>query len=100
MTLGELLKRARTEKELSLRDVERATSGKISNGYLSLLENGEVKQPNPLYLHELAGVYDVSYAELMKHAGYVAPQTAASSSSTSGLAFSGAEDLTDRKSVV
>ena len=94
MTLDEMLKRARTEKELSLRDVERATGGKISNGYLSLLENGEVKQPNPLYLHELARVYGISYAELMRHAGYVAPQAAAGASSPSGLAFSGAEDLT------
>jgi len=93
MTLGEMLKSARTEKELSLRDVEKATKGKISNGYLSLLENDEVKQPSPLYLHELARVYGISYAELMRCAGYVAPQATESSSSASGLAFSGADDL-------
>jgi transcriptional regulator with XRE-family HTH domain len=94
MTLGETLKRARTEKGMSLRDVEKATNGKVSNGYLSLLENGEVKQPSPLYLHELARVYGIGYAELMMHAGYVAPEAVGSAGSGSGLAFSGAEDLT------
>lgn len=94
MTLGETLKRARADKKMSLRDVEKATHGNVSNGYLSLLENGEVKQPSPFYLHELAREYGINYADLMRLAGHVAPEVSASTGSPSGLAFSGAEDLT------
>ena len=39
MTLGELVKKYRTEHELSLRDFSRLSG--ISNGYISMLEKNE-----------------------------------------------------------
>jgi transcriptional regulator with XRE-family HTH domain len=74
MELGTELKAARRRAKLSLRDVERRAG--ISNGYLSLIESGQVKQPAPRFLHALAGVYGVSYGLLMELAGHVAPSPA------------------------
>lgn len=67
--LGEELKRLRTVKRVSLRNVEGAV--KISNAYLSQLERGEVKQPSPHWLFKLAGYYNVPYESLMAAAGYI-----------------------------
>ncbi len=74
MTLGSVLRDARTRKRLSLREVERRTG--ISNGYLSLIESGQVQRPSPRYLHELAETYGVSYPLLMELAGHIAPSPA------------------------
>jgi transcriptional regulator with XRE-family HTH domain len=93
MTLGQALRTARAQKKMSLRDVERATGNKISNGYLSLLESDEIKQPSPIHLYEVARVLGVSYPELMELAGYVAP-TVKTNGQLAGLAFSGANHLT------
>lgn len=71
MSLGEVLKRARNARGLSLRDAERETG--ISNGYLSQLESDNVRQPSPHHLHKLADLYGQDYAELMQLAGYVIP---------------------------
>lgn len=67
--LGGELKRLRTVKRASLRDVEEAVE--ISNAYLSQLERGEVKQPSPHWLFKLAGYYNVPYESLMAAAGYI-----------------------------
>lgn len=91
MTLGEFLRQARDGKGWSLREVEKRTQGKVSNGYLSLLESDEVKKPSPHILHALAKVYDKSYGRLMELAGYIVPI----GSRFSGLAFSGADDFDD-----
>ncbi|MDQ2891180.1 MAG: helix-turn-helix domain-containing protein [Gemmatimonadota bacterium] len=72
-TLGEVLRAARTAKGLSLRDIERASKRKISNGHLSMLEGGEIKQPSPHHLFLLAGLLDLDYARLMELAGYFMP---------------------------
>jgi HTH-type transcriptional regulator, competence development regulator len=106
MTLGRTLRNARVAKGMSLRDVERATKGKVSNGYLSLLESGDVKQPSPHHLHHLAKAFELEYAQLMRLAGYVVPESpmrspdthtgrgTPSEASVEGLAFS-ADDLTE-----
>jgi transcriptional regulator with XRE-family HTH domain len=91
MTLGEVLKRARNQKSMSLRDVER--SSRISNGYLSLLESDSVKNPSPNFLYQLASLYDVSYAELMALAGYAVPRAEAAAESEHPVEFM--SDLTD-----
>lgn len=70
--LGEELKRLRTVKRASLRNVEEAV--KISNAYLSQLERGEVKQPSPHWLYKLAEYYNVPYESLMAAAGYIDEQ--------------------------
>jgi transcriptional regulator with XRE-family HTH domain len=90
ITLGRLLKEARARANLSLRAVEKQTNGKISNGYLSLLESDAVKAPSPHYLHELARVYAIDYGRLMQATGYTLP----ASNQSRPLAFSNEEDLT------
>ena len=93
MTLGEFLKRARNEKGMSLRDVER--SSRISNGYLSLLESDSVKNPSPNFLYQLAELYGVSYAELMSLAGYVVPRPADPGNDSASVDL--LDDLTDEE---
>jgi HTH-type transcriptional regulator, competence development regulator len=92
-TLGEVLRAARTAKGLTLRDVETASKKRISNGHLSMLEGGEIKQPSPHHLFLLAGLLDLDYAHLMELAGYFMPRASSRVASLpTGLAFS-AKDL-------
>jgi transcriptional regulator with XRE-family HTH domain len=60
-------------KDLSLRDVEKALEGQISNAYLSQLENGHAARPSPQVLHALAQVLPIPYERLMRLAGYLKP---------------------------
>lgn len=60
---------------MSLRDVEEATDKKISNAYLSQLENGKIIQPSPRILHALSQALKIDYEVLMKRAGYLLPTT-------------------------
>ena len=68
-SLGSQLRRIRSLRKLSLRDVEEATG--ISNPYLSQLENDKISKPSPHFLHKLAKLFDVEYELLMEAAGYV-----------------------------
>ena len=68
-SLGEGLRVARELRNLSLRDVEKATG--ISNPYLSQLENNKINKPSPFFLHKLASLYEIDYEMLMEAAGYV-----------------------------
>jgi len=74
-TLGVYLKSLRGGMEWSLRQVEEATSREVSNAYLSQLENGKIDKPSPHVLHTLSEVYRVSYEDLMRRAGYIAPSS-------------------------
>lgn len=74
--LGLYLKTTRQGLGLTLRDVEQATDGQVSNPYLSQLENGKILKPSAHILHLLATVYAAPYEELMKRAGYIAPARA------------------------
>ncbi|MEK6701962.1 MAG: helix-turn-helix domain-containing protein [Planctomycetota bacterium] len=74
-TLGEYLANVRTSKQLSLREVEEAAGGIVSNAYLSQLEHGRINKPSPNILHSLAQVYGVPYETLMEKAGYIAAST-------------------------
>jgi len=74
MRLSTVLRDARKRSGLSLREVERRTG--VSNGYLSLIESGQVRQPSPKHLAALAEAFGVSYSLLMELAGHVAPTTA------------------------
>lgn len=69
--LGSFLAKLRTEKGLTLRQVEEATGKDVSNAYLSQLEHGRINKPSPNVLHSLASVYSVSYETLMEMAGYI-----------------------------
>lgn len=71
--LSDILRRLRKLKAQTLREVETAT--KISNAYLSQLENGTTTNPSPHVLHKLADHYGVPYESLMEAAGYLKPTT-------------------------
>jgi transcriptional regulator with XRE-family HTH domain len=66
-----LLRRLRSEKRLTLREVSAATDGVISNTYLSQLESGARPAPGPRILTALAQVYEVPPEHLFERAGYV-----------------------------
>jgi transcriptional regulator with XRE-family HTH domain len=73
LTLGQYLTSIRKDRELSQRDVEKATDKVVSNAYLSQIETDQIKRPNPNILHALAELYAVSYEDLMERAGFVVP---------------------------
>jgi transcriptional regulator with XRE-family HTH domain len=91
--LGALLSDLRTAKGLSLREVEVATKGAVSNAYLSQLENGKIRKPSPHVLHKLSEVYVVPYEALMQKAGYLHPG-AGGSAGRRRLAVFAIDDLT------
>lgn len=70
--LGQYLKHQRKIRNLTLRDVEQKT--RISNAYLSQLENNKIFNPSPSVLHKLAECYKISYEYLMRLAGYPIPE--------------------------
>jgi transcriptional regulator with XRE-family HTH domain len=69
--IGKFLKDVRESRGMSLRDVERVTDGKVSNGYLSQLENGGIAKPSAIMLHRLSAAYAIDYGTLMERAGFV-----------------------------
>lgn len=73
-TLGEYLKRSRLSIPMSLRAVERATEG-VTNGYLSQIESGQIKQPSPNVLYQLANTYGIDYRDLLVRARHHVPTT-------------------------
>ena len=93
-TLGQELSRLRSLKGWTLRQVEEKTKRKVSNSYLYQLENDNVKEPSPNILHELSMVYDASYADLMRLAGFVVPSSAGVTPAS--VAFN-ALDLTEKE---
>lgn len=95
LTLGGYLAAVRSDRGLSLRQVEELTGKEVSNAYLSQLENDKVKQPSPNILHALSDTYDIDYIGLMERAGYLAPQQSSVSPKRHGRAATFAEiDLT------
>jgi transcriptional regulator with XRE-family HTH domain len=90
-TLGKFLQGLRAAKRLSLRQVEEATEGEVSNAYLSQLENDKIAKPSPSILYSLATVYGASYEHLMHLAGYLDAATAKSRARVATFAI---DDLT------
>ena len=66
-TLGSTLKKARTGRGLTLREVERQTQ--IKSGHLSQIETGTIAQPEMAILWDLAGLYGLDFAALLRAAG-------------------------------
>lgn len=73
-TLGGYLAAVRSDRGLSLRQVEEQTCKEVSNAYLSQLENDKIKQPSPNILHALSKIYEIEYVGLMERAGYLNAQ--------------------------
>lgn len=95
LTLGAYLAAVRSDRGLSLRQVEEQSGKEVSNAYLSQLENDKVKQPSPSILHVLATIYEVDYIGLMERAGYLTAQQAPTLSKRHGRAATFADiDLT------
>jgi len=95
LTLGGYLAAVRSDRGLSLRQVEDLTGKEVSNAYLSQLENDKVKQPSPNVLHALSATYDIDYIGLMERAGYLTPQQSSATLKRHGRAATFAEiDLT------
>ena len=67
--VGGVLRRARTHWKLSLREVERRIGR--SNAYLSQVERGLIRQPDPIVLLELADLYRLNFTTLAAWAGWV-----------------------------
>src|ERR1700683_3721176 len=70
-TLGQYLASIRTDRKMTLRDVEEATSKQVSNAYLSQIETGKIQKPSPNILHALAELYAINFEKLMEMAGYL-----------------------------
>jgi transcriptional regulator with XRE-family HTH domain len=68
LSFGQWLKARRKERCLTLRDVERITSGAISNAYLSQLENDQIESPGVAKLHVLSAAYGMDFALLCEKA--------------------------------
>lgn len=90
-TLGRYLAAVRSDRGLSLRQVEEMTNKEVSNAYLSQLENDKVKQPSPNILHALSATYDIDYIGLMERAGYLTPQQSSTAPKRHGRAATFAE---------
>ena len=48
---GQYLQSIRNDRDMSLRDVEEATTKEVSNGYPSQIENDKIKEPSPHIVH-------------------------------------------------
>jgi len=66
--VGKVLRRARGHHGLALREVGRRI-GK-SSAYLSQIERGLIRQPDPVVLLELAELYKLDFMTLAKWAGW------------------------------
>jgi transcriptional regulator with XRE-family HTH domain len=66
--VGRVLRRAREHWRLSLREVERRTGR--SNAYISQVERGLIRRPDPLVLLELANLYGLNFRTLAEWAGW------------------------------
>jgi HTH-type transcriptional regulator, competence development regulator len=74
-TLGQYLASIRTDRKMTLREVEEATNKQVSNAYLSQIENGKIQKPSPNILHALAELYAINFEKLMEMAGFLTSAT-------------------------
>jgi HTH-type transcriptional regulator, competence development regulator len=91
-SLGALIRKARQDVSMSLRDVEEATKKEVSNGYLSQLESGKITKPSPHILYSLANALSVNYETLMQRAGYILPTPTRTAGTKQGRAATFAID--------
>ncbi len=68
-SIGRYIADIRNEKGISQREL--AEKSGISNTEVSRLENGKRINPSPATLKAIANALEISYADLMKAAGYI-----------------------------
>jgi transcriptional regulator with XRE-family HTH domain len=83
--VGRVLRRAREHRHLSLREVERRIGR--SSAYLSQVERGLIRQPDPVVLLALADLYRLDFMELASWAGWSARSEKKDSSGVSANAL-------------
>jgi|GEM_PF-1699361 len=83
--LGEILRRARQHKKLSLRQVEQRTG--VSNAHLSQIERGAIRRPDPAILMHLAELYGLNYELMAEWSGYLEAKGVRGSTELAGLAL-------------
>jgi transcriptional regulator with XRE-family HTH domain len=69
LQFGQFLRQQRQAKRLSLVVLAKRTA--TSSSYLSRIERGLRNPPSPAVLRRLAQALDISYEQLMAHAGYL-----------------------------
>ncbi|MDR1539075.1 MAG: helix-turn-helix domain-containing protein [Clostridiales bacterium] len=89
--VGEYLKKIRTEKKLSLKDVKALTD--INDSVVSNIECGKTECPSPDNLQKLASAYHVPLVDLYLKAGYIT----LSDLSYYQLCFNGADSLSEQQ---
>jgi transcriptional regulator with XRE-family HTH domain len=98
VTLGQYLSSIRTDRGMTLRQVEGATKKDVSNAYLSQIENDKIKQPSPNVLYALAEIYEIDYENLMEMAGHITPSKSRTQGETHGrIATFADHNLTDEE---
>ena len=73
MNLGDRIRKLRDQRELTQGQL--AQSSSVSQGYLSQLENGEVKNPSAAVLLRVAQAVEVDPDDLFEAAGYPTVRT-------------------------
>jgi transcriptional regulator with XRE-family HTH domain len=71
LTLGSYLASIRSDRRLTLRQVEELTHNEVSNAYLSQIERDMVPKPSANILGSLADAYRIDHMNLLELAGYV-----------------------------
>lgn len=92
--IGQQLAQTRKLLGWTLRQAENVTG--VSNGYISQLESGQIRQPSPEMLQKLALGYGLSYAIVMEAAGYQMPTEPAEHLKVPAWMETAAELLTER----
>lgn len=87
-TLGQVLKNQREIKGLSLRQVQLLT--KVSNAYLSQLENDKIKNPSVNILYKLSDFYNLEFNILLEVSGIAKKKKDSEEKSISSFALSSA----------
>lgn len=97
--LGEYLRATRKAAGFTLRRVEELSNGMIKNGYLSQIEGGAIRVPSTRILHELARIYGVDYAEILRLAGLPTERSAVAGAASRSAAIpaSALADLSDHE---
>ena len=81
-TTGQRLREFRTELDLSLRDIERRTGGRLQSSHVSQIETGKVQEPSLAVLRQLADALHMDLAELLEVLGLTGSRTRADTEAT------------------
>jgi transcriptional regulator with XRE-family HTH domain len=94
--VGRVLRRAREHRGLKLREVERRIGR--SSAYLSQVERGLIRQPDPAVLLELADLYKLDFMTLANWAGWTGgPDGPSDSRNSATLLMRRVLELDDRQ---